>query len=170
MDWLNNKLPDSARVWVYQSTRRLNGDEVILMEGVLNNFIDAWTSHKMEVNGAGYIGYNRFVILLADDEQVKLGGCSIDSSVHFIKGLEQEFGTHFFDRLNIAYKQGSEVLSCAPDEFEQLLKKGTVNDDTIVFNNLVQNKLELRTKWEVPYRQSWQRNLALTHTSFNSLL
>ena len=170
MNLTTNKLPDNARVWVYQSTRRLNGDEVILIESAMNHFIDEWTSHRQEVKGSGHVVYNRFIIMLADEEEVKLGGCSIDSSVRFIKKLEQKFNVNFFDRLNIAYKQGNDILSCSRDEFEQLLKKGVVDDNTIVFNNLVQTKLQLLTKWEVPYRESWHKNLAVSHTPFSSLL
>jgi hypothetical protein len=45
-----------------------------------------------------------------------------------------------------------------------------VNDDTIVFNNLVQTKRDFEAKWQVPYKDSWLKNLETTHTSFSTML
>mgnify|MGYP003345907228 CR=1 FL=1 len=106
MQMINNHLPDNARVWVYQSVRKLNLAEVITLKQRLNVFVEQWTSHKEEVAGWADILHDRFIVLMADEEQVKLGGCSIDSSVRFVKALENEFQTKFFDRWNIAYKNG----------------------------------------------------------------
>ena len=166
----DNELPMGSKVWVYQSTRKLEPHETIHIISAINAFVYDWTSHKAGVRGSGEFLYNRFVVLMADEESVKVGGCSIDSSVHFIKSLERKYDTGFFDRLNIAYKKGDEVYSCPQEEFEQLTRKGIVNDETIVFNNLVQNKQEFLTKWEVPFKDSWHKTLFLTHTSFNSVL
>ncbi len=167
---ITNSLPGNSRVWVYQSTRELEETEAQQAVQLINSFADEWTSHKMEVAGSGHLLYNRFVVLMADEEAVKLGGCSIDSSVRFVKALEQKFGTSFFDRLHIAFKLGDKIQSCHQQEFEELIQKGIVNDDTIVFNNLVQTKDEFLTKWEIPYRNSWHKDLSIAHTSFKSVL
>jgi len=73
--------------------------------------------------------------------------------------VAQEYGINLFDRFNMAYRSGSEVLSANRAEFEELLKKGAIHTDTIVFNNLVQNLAELETKWEVPFKDSWHPRL-----------
>lgn len=167
---VNNNLPHNARTWVYQSTRKLSLAEGISIRQRINGFVEQWTSHKANVMGWGDLLYDRFIILMADEEHVSLGGCSIDSSVRFIKGLEVEFQTRFFDRWNIAYRKGNEVLSAGREEFIKLLEAGEITDDTIIFNNLVQTKQDLLQKWQVPYRESWVKEIALTNTSFHSLL
>ncbi|MCW5908934.1 MAG: hypothetical protein KIS94_13805 [Chitinophagales bacterium] len=167
---VNNNLPHTARTWVYQSTRKLTMPESIIVREKINGFVEQWTSHKMEVTGWGDLLYDRFVILMADEEQVQLGGCSIDSSVRFVKTLEAELQTNFFDRWNIAYKKGNDVLSAGRSDFARLLETGEITDDTIVFNNLLHTKKDLLENWQVPYRESWLKNVALTNTPFSSLL
>jgi hypothetical protein len=167
---VNNNLPNSARAWVYQSTRKLSLAETISIRQRINGFVDQWTSHKADVLGWGDLLHDRFIILMADEAHVSLGGCSIDSSVRFVKGLEEEFQTKFFDRWNIAFRTGNDVLSVGRDEFARLLDTGEITDDTIVFNNLVQTKADLLQKWQVPYKESWLKSVALTNTPFNSLL
>ncbi len=167
---VNNNLPHNARTWVYQSTRKLSLAECILLRQHINSFIQQWTSHQEDVIGWGDLLHERFVVLMADEEHVKLGGCSISSSIQFIKQLEAEFHTRFLDRWNIAYRKGNEVLSAGREDFVKLLETGEVTDDTIVFNNLVQTKQDLLDKWQVPYRESWLKEVALTNTSFTSLL
>jgi hypothetical protein len=76
-----------------------------------------------------------------------------------MKQLEQEYNINLFDRFNLAYKEGEEVLSAPRNAFEELIKQGSITADTIVFNNLVQSLAELNTKWEVPFSQSWHPQL-----------
>ncbi|MBL0308600.1 MAG: ABC transporter ATPase [Bacteroidetes bacterium] len=166
----DNKLPETARVWVYQSQRKLKPEEAATIQVCLNDFLENWTSHKIGVVGTGQLVYNRFLVLMADEDMVKLGGCSIDSSMHFIKAIQQKINTDFFNRLSLAYKVGDDVESCSPEEFKSLVDKGIIHDETIVFNNLIQTKQEFITGWEIPYKDSWHKNLAVSNTPFSSLL
>ena len=76
-----------------------------------------------------------------------------------MKQLEEHFYINLFDRFNLAYRDGEEVLSLPRAQFEELIKSGKLNKDSIVFNNLVQNLTELNTKWEVPFKDSWHIQL-----------
>lgn len=167
---INNNIPDTSRVWIYQSTRPFTAGEAIEINESISNFVQQWTSHKAGVRGDGQLIYTRFVVLMADENFEKPSGCSIDSSVRFIKELEQRYNTSFFDRWNIAYVKDGEVLSCSKEELPTLLENGILTDDTIVFNNLVQTKAEMLTKWQVPYKDSWLKRIATTNTSFNLAL
>jgi hypothetical protein len=97
--------------------------------------------------------------LIVDETQAGASGCSIDKSVHFMKKVEQQFGINLFDRFNLAYRDGEQVLSLPRHDFEALLKEGKIDKQTIVFNNLVQNLAELHSKWEVPFKDSWHVQL-----------
>ena len=170
MHTIENNLPNEARVWVYQSNKKFNAEEAIVIQNEINGFVKEWTSHKTEVEGDGKLVYDRFVVLMADEDVVKLGGCSIDSSVRFIKYLGEKFNANFFDRWNIAYKKEEEVFSCSRNEFEKLLAEEFITDSTLVFNNLIQTKKDFLIKWEIPYAQSWLKDIAAAHTSFDSVL
>jgi len=153
------EMSSQSRVWVYQSDRKLTTDEAVQIQMHLDNFTRSWTAHNNQLMAKAEIRYNRFLILIVDESQAGASGCSIDKSVNFMKQLEQHFGISLFDRFNLAYRNGEEVVSVPRQQFEELLKGGQINTDTIVFNNLVQNVAELQTKWEVPFKDSWHIQL-----------
>jgi len=150
---------EQSRVWIYQSDRQLNDEQVKQLQELLSNFAAEWTAHNHRLKAKAEIRYNRFLILIVDESQAGASGCSIDKSVNFIKKLEQQFGINLLDRFNLAYKEGEKVLSAPRAEFEKLLKTGKINTNTVVYNNLVQNLAQLNTKWEVPFKDSWHQQL-----------
>ena len=150
---------ENSRVWVYQADRQLTDNEALQIKVLLDNFTTGWTAHNNQLKAKAEIRYNRFLILIVDEGQAGASGCSIDKSVHFMQQIEAQFGINLFDRFNLAYRDGSEVVSAPRNRFEELIKEGKINNDTIVFNNLVQNLIELNTKWEVPFKDSWHVQL-----------
>ncbi|MFM6954897.1 MAG: hypothetical protein ACKOWL_07915 [Sphingobacteriaceae bacterium] len=96
---------------------------------------------------------------MVDESQAPATGCSIDKSVALLKGLEQEFKVDLFDRMQIAYRDEKGIQSCSKIAFEELIVKGLVTEDTVVFNNLVQNYAALQNAWEIPAKQSWHSRL-----------
>ncbi len=150
---------ENSRVWIYQSDRKLTDTEAQQIKMQLSDFASAWTAHNNQLKAAAEIRYNRFLVLIVDENQAGASGCSIDKSVNFIKHLEQQYHINLLDRFNLAYRQGEEVLSAPRHEFEALVKQGDIHSDTIVFNNLVQNLNELNNNWEVPFKNSWHQQL-----------
>jgi hypothetical protein len=150
---------ENSRVWVYQADRKLTDREVQQVQIQLDYFTTGWTAHNNQLLAKAEIRYNRFIILIVDESQAGASGCSIDKSVNFIKQLEQQFSINLLDRFNLAYREGNEVLSAPRPGFESMLKQGSINTNTIVFNNMVQNLKELQTKWEVPFKDSWHIQL-----------
>jgi hypothetical protein len=150
---------ENSRVWVYQSDRKLTDSEVLQIKILLDNFTNSWTAHNNQLKAKAEIRYNRFLILIVDEGQAGASGCSIDKSVHFMQQIESQFKINLFDRFNLAYKEGDEVLSAPRNAFEDMLKQGGINTNSIVFNNMVQNLNELNSKWEVPFKDSWHIQL-----------
>ncbi|RVU00109.1 ABC transporter ATPase [Mucilaginibacter limnophilus] len=148
-----------SRVWIYQSDRQLTDAETAEIEQYLNAFAIGWTAHNHQLLAKGEVRYNRFLILIIDEAQAGASGCSIDKSVRFMKDLELRYDINLFDRFNLAYRSGDEVLSAPRAEFEELIQQGVITPDTIVFNNLAKDLTELETKWEVPFKQSWHAQL-----------
>jgi hypothetical protein len=91
-----------------------------------------------------------------DENQASVSGCSIDSSVHFVKEVGAELGIDFFNRLNVAYLQQGQVKLAHFQTLVEQIKSGTVNASEIsIFNNLVGTVAELKTKWLLPVGESW---------------
>lgn len=157
----NNNLPLNSRVWVYQSDREFTLQETEEIQNLMKEFISSWASHGTQLNAAGEVMYNRFIVLFVDESVKDATGCSIDKSVAFIKALEQQFQTNLMNRLNLAYRENGEIKTLKMNEFQNKIQNGELNENVIVFNNLVQSKQEFINNWEVPAHQSWHKNLFL---------
>ncbi|MFV8225788.1 ABC transporter ATPase [Christiangramia aquimixticola] len=148
-------LPDSSRVWIYQANRSFTEQEIQEISEKLENFIARWTAHGADLKASYEIKYKRFITIALDQELNAATGCSIDASVQFIQQLEQEYNVDLLDKMNVSYKQGEFIAHKSLTDFRKMAKDKAVSPNTIVFNNLVNNKAEYLTQWEVPASQSW---------------
>jgi len=152
-------LPDHSRVWVYQSSRILNSDETQRIKREAKVFLNQWAAHGKSLLAAIEVFYCHFIVIIVDEEKASASGCSIDSSFKFIQKLESGFEISLLDRLLIAYRKNKEILVCRIDDFENKIKSGEINENTIVFNNLVDTKKAFDTQWEVLLKDSWHRKM-----------
>ena len=150
-----SSLPETARVWIYQSNRSFELGEIQEISNKLQTFLDGWTAHGADLKAAFEIRYKRFVVIGLDQNQQLASGCSIDASVNFIQQLETAFKVDLLDKLNVSYKQGDYIAYKPLKEFKKMVKDKAVSKNTIVFNHLVQTKAEYLDFWEVPAAESW---------------
>ncbi|RZL48300.1 MAG: ABC transporter ATPase [Pedobacter sp.] len=146
-----------SKVWVYQSNRPFTDAETTEIQQKLNTFTAQWQAHGRQLKAKGEIFYNFFIVLTVDQDNAPATGCSIDSSMRFIKDVETNFGVDLFNRFNMAYKLDNEVHVAAKEDFETLITIKKITPQTIVFNNLVQTLEEFEQKWEVPLEDSWHK-------------
>jgi hypothetical protein len=149
---------NESRVWLYQSSRILTDTEVAEIQEKIKQFTKEWVSHSQALSASGNVLHHRFILLMVDEKQTGASGCSIDSSVRFLQDLGMDYATDFFDRLNFAYLDGEQVKTAHKDDFAVLYSQGKINDDTIVFNNLVKDAGEMKMKWQIPLKDSWHKN------------
>lgn len=148
-------LPETSRIWIYQSNRSFSQEELEEVQESLNGFIEEWTAHGSDLKAGYEIRYKRFIILALDQSQTSASGCSIDASVHFIQQLEKKYDVELLDKMNVSYKQGDFVAYKSLTDFKKMAKQKAVSKNTIVFNNLVASKGEYMEHWEVPASESW---------------
>lgn len=146
--------PDS-RVWVYQCNRLFSLNEALEIEEMLKEFTLQWKSHGVPVKGEAHLFFGQFIILIADETATGVSGCSTDSSVRLIKGIEQQFDVNMFDRTTLAFVIKDKVELLPMSQLQYAFDNGFLNGDTLYFNNLVQTKEELESKWIVPVKDSW---------------
>lgn len=152
---LSEDFSPGSRVWIYQSSRMFSLSEALEIETLLNNFINSWLSHGAPVKGAGYLFFGQFIILMADENATSVGGCSTDSSVRLIKEIEKMFGVNMFDRTTLAFIVKDKVELLPLSQLQYAFDNSFISGDTLYFNNLVQTKEELESKWMVPIKESW---------------
>ncbi len=146
--------PDS-RVWIYQSSRLFTLQEALEIESLLDDFTRRWTSHGDAVKAAGYLFFGQFIILMADETASMVSGCSTDSSVRFIKSLEERFAVSLFDRTTLAFYSGEKIQLLPLAQLAYAVQHGYITGDTLYFNNLVQTKSALEEQWIIPVKDSW---------------
>ena len=151
--------PDNSRIWIFQADGIIPDEKLNEAHRLISDFAKAWTSHQADLKSTGSILHNRFVVLVVDETQKDASGCSIDSSMHFIQQLGQHYKVNFLDRMRFTYIVNDELRTVAKDEMAQLYKDGTINDDTLIFDNLVDNKKDFLEKWVVPLGTSWLKRL-----------
>jgi hypothetical protein len=145
----------SSRVWIYQGHRSFTPGEAAQTRGLLDSFTQSWTSHGTPVRGFATISHDQFIILMADETASGVSGCSTDSSVHLIKQIEKQTGVQLFDRLNLAFYIKDKVVLIPLSQIPQALKTGHISSETLHFDNTIQCKEELETRWLIPLNNSW---------------
>lgn len=150
------ELSPKSKVWIYQADRALQKEEKERIREMGEAFASDWSAHGKSLKAAFRIFYDRFLVFFVDGSEQEATGCSIDRSVHFIKGLESEFDLELLDRKRIAYRDEAAAIDTIPfDRVENALEEGRLKPDQTVFNNLVRTKEEFQEHWEVPLHKSW---------------
>lgn len=152
---LDGNFHGSSKVWIYQGSRLFLLSEALEIEVLLKQFTSGWLSHGIPVKGAGYLFFGQFIILMADERSTGVSGCSTDSSVRFIKEIEQRFSVNMFDRNLLAFVVKDKIELLPLSQLQYAVDNGFITTDTLYFNNLVQTKEELENNWIVPVRESW---------------
>lgn len=145
----------SSRVWIYQSSRLFFISEALEIEEILNSFVDGWKSHGAPVKGYANLLFGQFVVIMADESNISVGGCSTDSSVHMIQEIEKRFKVDMFNRQNLAFVIKDKIQTLPLAQLKYGFENGFLQADTLYFNNLVSTKQELLQNWITPVKDSW---------------
>lgn len=139
--------PENSKVWVYAANRFFTEHESKIIQHNVDLFTKQWAAHGSGLVATGSILHNSFIVLVADENQVKASGCSVDSSVRFIKDIGKEFEIDFFNRLHLLIEKKGEFKRIHFSELQTY-------SDWNLFNPLVQNLKELRENWCVQIAES----------------
>lgn len=136
-------LPDEARLWSYQSDRKLTATEKAWIEELLPDFLRDWAAHGAKLNAYGALLGDYHLVLVVHEDQANASGCSIDSSVRFVKHLEKELGISFFNRLKM-------LVDAEEPFFTSYAELDKLPSDSLVYNNMVMNVGEWKKSWKLP--------------------
>jgi hypothetical protein len=150
-----SEMSKDSRIWIYQSNRKFIASELEELNSKIVAFLNSWASHGSEMLCSYQIKYDRFIIIALDESKTSASGCSIDSCVHFIQGLEKTFEVLLLDKMNVAFKQGEYITYKSIQDFKKLVSNKSVSKKTIVYNNLVVDIDDFNLNWEVPASDSW---------------
>ena len=146
---------DTSRVWIYQSDRPFTSDEVLHIQKMLADFVLNWKSHGVPVKGYANVFFDQFIILMADEAATGVSGCSIDSSVHVLQEIGQQYNTDLFNWQSLGFVINNHVKIISRQQFDKALESNHITAETLFFNNVVTTKKEVEENWIIPVRESW---------------
>ena len=103
------ELPDSSRIWLHLANRKLESSEEEFLKQELTVFLDSWSAHGKRLQCNATLLFSQYLIFSVDENIESASGCSIDSSVHFVKRMGSELGIDFFTRLEVLVIEGDDT-------------------------------------------------------------
>ena len=103
------QLSKDSRVWVYQSNRSFSENEKMLLNESFKEFVSSWAAHGSKLVADAIVIEDFFVALAVNEKTAMASGCSIDSSVKFIKSVGQQLNIDFFNRLSLIIEKDAEM-------------------------------------------------------------
>lgn len=146
---------DNSRVWIYQANKFFSAKEAKEVKERVTKFVEVWNSHGSAVKSFGDLFYNHFIILMADETNVKVGGCSTDSAFRFIKNIEKEFAVELLDRQTLAFIVKNKIYLTPLEDVNLSIENELVTPETLYFNNTILTKKQLLKNWIIPVKDSW---------------
>lgn len=149
------KLPPSARVWIYQADRPLTETELAAVEPALAQFVAEWTSHGRTLHASAAFRHGQFLVLGLDEAVAGASGCSIDASVRFVQSLEQQLGVRLLEKSQLAFLVEGKVHLLDRRELHQAVASGQLRPETPYFDNTIAQHGKLAAAWPAPAAQTW---------------
>jgi hypothetical protein len=151
-----DQLPDSARIWIFQSSARLTDVAAEDLQRVTESFVENWTAHQAALHGAVIIVDHRFLVVAVDEEITGASGCSIDKLSQFMRGREQAMNVKWFDRLLVSYKDANgDAHQCRLSDIEEKLHSGELSGETPVYDTTVENVGAFRSRFIIALKNTW---------------
>jgi hypothetical protein len=149
------ELPPQARVWIYQSGRVFSDAEAAEIQNKIEAFAAQWSAHGQALHASGVLLHKQFVVLGTDANVTVPSGCSIDSSVQFIRSLEMDYNTSLFDRTQLAFQKNGAIKMVHLTEMPAAVAAGEITPETPFFDNLAPDAGSLKANWVKPAGRTW---------------
>ena len=145
----------SARVWIYQSNRKLNAEECQYVDQSLKSFVQEWNAHGNALTASYDLREPFHFALIVDESKTSASGCSIDSSIKVIKQMEAALQVDFFQRQNIVFKAHDTVNILPMQDFISKVKSGDLDKNTPIADTLVNKYGDWENNFFKPAIDSW---------------
>jgi len=144
------EFPDDSRVWLYQTNRPLDDEEIKLINNKMSSFIKEWAAHGNQLWGNAKVLNPYFVVVAVNDKLTPPSGCSIDASVKKIQELGKLLDVDFFTRMKLTIEDSQGNINQV--DFSEISSLDKQN--ILIFDPLVQKLRDLRENWPCPISES----------------
>ncbi|MCR9173398.1 MAG: hypothetical protein NXI10_12935 [bacterium] len=141
------QLAPQSKIWIYTADRPFTAADKVVIAEAMKMFLPQWAAHGNSLFGDYSLEHDRFLILAVDETQAGASGCSIDTSVRFIKDLGAKLNIDFFNRLNMIIEEDGKLTTVHVSELKE-------HPNAFVFNPMITNLADLRENWKVRVEES----------------
>ncbi|UXX80704.1 hypothetical protein N7E81_06280 [Reichenbachiella carrageenanivorans] len=149
------EMANTSRVWIYQANRVLSTKDQLFLDQKCKTFLEQWAAHGQSLKSSFQVVHDKFLIVSVDESFNQASGCSIDASVALVKSLEQSLDISFFDRTQVCFLIDNEIIEIPINGIKTYVENGKINEDTLTFNNLVDNIGAFNKEWKIAAKNSW---------------
>lgn len=147
-------LPPAGRVWIFPFVRPLSNTQVSALKEGMRCFGQNWQSHGRPVALQSEIIEDRFLIVAGSCAGEAPSGCGIDSLMRSVRERVEQLGLELAEYSKIFYRENGTIEMCSAAEFSDLVQRGRITGQTIVFQNSVASP-EALERWQVPLADSY---------------
>jgi len=142
----SNLDPDS-KVWIFQSTVKLNSKEDFFLKKELDTFLHQWKSHGNNLKADYILFKSHFIIISVDKFFFEASGCSLDKLFKKIKDLGSFLDKDFFQRDYIFFELSDQkIQNLKIREFKDSLSRNVINP-LVIYDNSIHLLNQLREGW-----------------------
>ena len=142
----SNLDPDS-KVWIFQSTVKLNSKEEFFLKKELDVFLDQWKSHGNNLKADYILFKSHFIIISVDKFFFEASGCSLDKLFKKIKDLGSFLDKDFFQRDYIFFEfSDHKIQNLKIREFKYNLSRNIIKP-LVIYDNSIYLLNQLRGEW-----------------------
>jgi hypothetical protein len=146
---------NQSRIWVFQLDKPISDDILININKDIEQYTSTWRSHGTLVKSSGVVISNRFLVLIADENDTSVGGCSQDNMMRFIQQLQADYSVNLLDRFLIYYIDNNEIKFLQMNDLLEKIRNKSLDENTLIFDSLIKTKSEFEDSWIKPFNQSW---------------
>ena len=156
-----DKMPASARVWLYAVERPLTADEAAQANDFLQASIQDWRAHGVPMKASFQIYSNQLIVLVADEAYTAASGCSIDASTRWFKSLSDRTGLDWFDRSLFFVNEDGGLGKVSTFGIKKAISEGILTPETKVYPAQVDSLADWYS-WPRPAQDSTLRRYFAT--------
>ncbi len=135
--------PPSSRVWIYGGNKLIADEYILDINDEIADFTKSWSSHGIPIKATGALMHN--------------SGCSIDTSVQFIRDIGNRYDVDFFNRMIFHYLKDNQPRIIEARDLPEAVQKGEISESTLFFDNLVDTKKKFQEEWIKSLKDSWHK-------------
>ena len=158
-------LTGNGRIWIYAANRKLSQAEVLDVKSRLAVFCQGWAAHGNQLAADFEVFHDQLLVLAVDEQVEAASGCSIDKSTAIFQQIDEQLKLDLFNRMNLTFLQNDTVRIVRMSDINQAYIAGLINDETTFLDNTISVLSDLRTRWEVPFKDSWAFRKVRTATA-----